>query len=87
LHGLVGGRITGILTPKFEVTIGGDVGGWGTGSQIDYQAFGLLGHRIKPALTLQAGYRYLYFDYRRNTGSLLDAATSGVIFGISITLK
>ena len=84
---VVGGRITGILTPKVEVTIGGDVGGWGTGSQIDYQAFGLLGYRIKPALALQAGYRYLYFDYRRSTGSFVDTATSGVIFGVSIALK
>jgi hypothetical protein len=32
---VVGGRITGILTPKFEVNIGGDVGGWGAASQID----------------------------------------------------
>lgn len=84
---VVGGRITGILTPKVEVTIGGDVGGWGTGSQIDYQAFGLLGYRIKPAVALQAGYRYLYFDYRRSTGSFIDTATSGVIFGVSIALK
>jgi hypothetical protein len=84
---LVGGRITGILTPKVELTIGGDVGGWGAGSQIDYQIFGLLGYRIKPALALQAGYRYLYFDYRRASGAFLDNTTSGVVFGVSITLK
>jgi hypothetical protein len=84
---LVGGRITGILTPKVGVTVGGDVGGWGVGSQIDYQAFGLLGYRIKPALALQAGYRYLYFDRRRASGAYLDVATSGVLFGVSITLK
>jgi hypothetical protein len=84
---LVGGRITGIPMPKVEVTIGGDVGGWGAGSQIDYQIFGLLGYRIKPALALQVGYRYLYFDYRRVSGAFLDTATSGVLFGVSITLK
>ena len=84
---LVGGRITGILTPKVEVTVGGDVGGWGVGSQMDYQVFGLLGYRIKPALALQAGYRYLYFDRLRASGTYLDVATSGVIFGVSITLK
>jgi hypothetical protein len=84
---LVGGRITGILTPKVGVTIGGDVGGWGAGSQIDYQIFGLLGYRIKPAMALQVGYRYLYFDYRRVSGAFLDTATSGVLFGVSITLK
>jgi hypothetical protein len=84
---LVGGRITGIPMPKVEVSIGGDVGGWGAGSQIDYQIFGLLGYRIKPALALQVGYRYLYFDYRRASGAYLDTATSGVLFGVSITLK
>ncbi len=84
---LVGGRITGILTPKVEVTIGGDVGGWGVASQIDYQVFGLLGYRIKPALALQVGYRYLYFDYSRSSGTYLDTATSGVLFGVSIALK
>jgi hypothetical protein len=84
---LVGGRITGILTPKVEVSIGGDVGGWGVGSQIDYQIFGLLGYRIKPAMALQVGYRYLYFDYRRASGAYLDTATSGVLIGVSITLK
>jgi hypothetical protein len=84
---LVGGRITGILTPKVGVTVGGDVGGWGVGSQMDYQIFGLLGYRIKPALALQVGYRYLYFDYRRASGAYLDTATSGVLFGVSITLK
>jgi hypothetical protein len=84
---LVGGRITGILTPKVEVSIGGDVGGWGAGSQMDYQIFGVLGYRIKPALALQVGYRYLYFDYRRVSGAFLDTATSGVLCGVSITLK
>jgi hypothetical protein len=84
---LVGGRITGILMPKVTVSIGGDVGGWGVGSQIDYQVFGLLGYQIKPALALEVGYRYLYFDYRRAAGGYLDTATSGVIFGVSITLK
>ncbi|MGC2526411.1 MAG: hypothetical protein WA639_01590 [Candidatus Acidiferrum sp.] len=84
---VVGGRITGILLPKVEVTVGGDVGGWGVGSQIDYQAFGLVGYRIKPALALQVGYRYLYFDYRRSSGTYFDTATSGVLFGVSITLK
>jgi len=84
---LVGGRITGILTPKVELTIGGDVGGWGAGSQIDYQIFGALGYRIKPALVLQAGYRYLYFDYRKSSGFFVDNTTDGAFFGVTINLK
>lgn len=84
---LVGGRITGILTPKVELSVGGDVGGWGAGSQIDYQFFGALGYRIKPALVLQAGYRYIYFDYRRSSGFFVDNTTDGAFFGVTITLK
>jgi hypothetical protein len=83
---LVGGRIRAALSPKVSVTIAGDVGGWGAGSQLDYQAVGLLGYRIKPSWTLQAGYRYLYVNYR-SEGVIFDAATSGVMFGVSVNLK
>jgi hypothetical protein len=76
---LVGGQILGALTPKVRVAIGGDVGGWGTGSQLDYQIFGLLGYKIKPKWTLQAGYRYLDVNYRSTT--VYDAATSGIVLG------
>jgi hypothetical protein len=34
---LVGGRILANLSPKISVSMGGDVGGWNTGSLIDYQ--------------------------------------------------
>jgi len=82
---LVGGRILAALSPKVTVTIAGDVGGWGAGSELDYQLAGLLGYRIKPSWTLQAGYRYLYVNYR--SGIIFDAATSGVMFGVSLNLK
>ena len=82
---LVGGRIQAALSPKVSVTIAGDVGGWGAGSEMDYQVAGLLGYRIKPLWTLQAGYRYLYVNYRSSI--IFDAATSGAMFGVSINLK
>ena len=58
---------------------------WGTGSQLDYQIFGILGYQIKPKWTLQAGWRYLDVDYRSNT--IFDVAMSGVLFGVTINLK
>jgi len=82
---LVGGRILGVLTPRASLSIGGDVGGWGTGSQLEYQVFGLLGYKIKPKWTLQAGYRYLDVNYRSN--AVFDAAISGIMLGVSINLK
>jgi len=83
---LVGGRIDAALSSKVVVNISGDVGGWGAGSQLDYQVVGILGYRIKPKWTLQAGYRYLDVNYRSG-GSILDTATAGALFGVSIAVK
>ncbi len=84
---VVGGRIQVFLTPKIGVTILGDVGGWDTGSQLEYQVGGLIGYRIKPALSLEVGYRYLYVDYRNGRGAVFDVTTEGVLFGVTINLK
>jgi hypothetical protein len=86
---VVGGRIETALSPKAGFTVAGDVGGWGTGSQLEYQVVGLFGYKVKPKWTLQAGYRYLYVDYEKGGGrdAFITAATSGVIFGVTITLK
>ena len=83
---LVGGQIQTALGPKVELTVLGDVGGWGVGSQLDYQIVGLLGFKIHRAVTLQLGYRYLDVDYRNN-GFLYDAATSGALIGLTFHLK
>ena len=83
---LVGGRILANLSPKILVTIGGDVGGWGAGSQLDYQFGALLGFRIKPSVVLQAGYRYLSVDYRSG-GTIINLITSGAVLGATFTLK
>jgi hypothetical protein len=84
---LVGGRIQLALSPKVTVNILGDVGGWNTGSKLEYQVVGLLGYRIKPALTLQAGYRYLNLDYSGKQGRVFNITTAGVLFGATLNLK
>jgi hypothetical protein len=83
---LVGGRITAPLSPKIEALIAGDVGGWGAGSQLDYQIVGLLGYRLKTKYILQVGYRYLDVDWRSG-GNVFDTATSGFLFGVTINFK
>lgn len=84
---LVGGRIVLALSPKIVVNILGDVGGWNTGSKLEYQVAGFLGYRIKPALTLQAGYRYLNVDYPGKRNLVFNATTAGVMFGATLDLK
>jgi hypothetical protein len=83
---LVGARMEAMLAPKVEATIAGDVGGGGVQSQLAYQIAGALGYRIKPKLTLQAGYRYMFFDYRPG-GSSISIAMSGIMVGATIKLK
>lgn len=83
---LVGGRIQVALTPRIAINVLGDVGGWGTGSQLDYQVAGILGYKIKPTWTLNAGYRYLYVDYR-GASTTINLVTSGILFGITMNLK
>jgi hypothetical protein len=83
---VVGGQIELAPSPKLVVTILGDVGGWGTGSQLEYEVVGLLGYRIKPKWIVQAGYRYLFVDYRSG-GSIVNLFTSGAVVGVTINLK
>jgi hypothetical protein len=83
---IVGGRIQGALSSKLLVTVLGNVGGWGTGSQLDYEVAGLLGYRIKPNMTLQAGYRYLSVDYR-NAGFVFNVFCPGAMVGVTIAVK
>jgi hypothetical protein len=86
---LVGGRIEMALTRKTVFTVAGDVGGWGTGSQLEYQVVGLLGYKLKRNLALQGGYRYLYFDKTKGgtAAAYADAAFSGILLGATLNLK
>ena len=84
---IVGGRIQLALSPKIVVNILGDVGGWNTGSKLEYEFAGFVGYRIKPALTLQAGYRYLNLDYQGSRGNVFNMTTDGAILGLTINLK
>lgn len=86
---LVGGRIESPLSSKFVATVFGDVGGWGTGSQLEYQVGGVLGYKVNETATLQAGYRYLAVDYRGGgvRQPVFDGHLSGVVLGVTFNLK
>jgi hypothetical protein len=82
---LVGGRIGVFLSPRIIVNILGDVGGWGSGSQLEYQWAGLVGYRMNARWALHVGYRYLYVDKRDDAD--FKATTAGVMLGITLDLK
>jgi len=74
------------LGQKASLTLLGDVGGWGSGSQLEYQFAPLLEYKLSSRWTLGAGYRYLFVDYR-TAQFLWNTVTSGVIFGATYKWK
>ncbi|MGC2111185.1 MAG: hypothetical protein WA655_16840 [Candidatus Korobacteraceae bacterium] len=84
---IAGGKIEMALSPKALITITGDAGGGG--SDLDYQVAGLLGYLVGKKCVLQAGWRYLYVNYRTNPPALFvyDAHMSGALLGVTFNLK
>jgi hypothetical protein len=73
------------ISPAFYLTARGDIGGFGIGSDLTWQAYGALGCQLSRSVFAEAGYRYLYIDYHKN--GLIDEvamrgfqATIGIIF-------
>lgn len=87
VDGVAGGKFEFALSPKASITVAGDAGGGG--SQLDYQAVGVLGFRISRIAILDLGYRYLYVNYLGNLPAsvLLNAHTSGAVLGVTFNLK
>lgn len=83
---VAGGRFQVFLTPKAILTIGGDAGGGGSGTRLDYQVVGLLGYKLKR-MTLEGGWRYLVIHKNHTGESFIDLAMTGVVLGVVIPLK
>jgi hypothetical protein len=81
-----GARFQVFLAPKVLLTIGGDAGGGGSGTRLDYQVVGLLGYKLKR-VTLQGGWRYLVIHKKHTGQAFVDMAMTGVVLGAVIPLK
>ena len=81
VDGLGGAKIELALSPKVGITIAGDAGGGG--ANIDYQAVGLMGFKVKPNIALALGWRYLDVDYHGNHQFIYDLAQTGPILGFA----
>jgi len=72
------------LNQAFYLTAKGDIGGFGVGSKLTYQAYGALGCQITRNIFSEVGYRYLFVNYQQN-GFLYDIDQKGaqVVVGIN----
>lgn len=83
---IVGGNVTLPLGKKLSFNARGDVGGFGAGSDLTWQAFPYLGWQISKSFSLQAGYRWVYTDYETGRGLKrfkYDILTQGPQVGFS----
>jgi hypothetical protein len=62
-------RYSAALTPRFGVSVYGDIGGFDTGSRLAWQAMGSVDYQVSAGTTLRAGWRYLTFDKSRGNNS------------------
>jgi outer membrane protein OmpA-like peptidoglycan-associated protein len=82
VDGLGGGRFILPFGEKAAMTVAGDAGAGG--SNLDYQAVGLLNFNLNPKFGMALGWRYLYEDYRPTTNEFVYNPTmSGPVAGFS----
>ena len=79
----VGLRARYNLSEAFYVTAKGDVGGFGAGSQVSAEAIGAVGCQITRRVWAEAGYKYLYVDYRRG-GFVYDISNGGALVTVGV---
>lgn len=60
----------------------GDVGGFGVGSDVTYQAIAGVAWEFAKGFKAKAGYRYLYQDYKDDKGFIWDMAAHGFYIGM-----
>lgn len=60
-----------------------DIGGFGAGSDLTYQAIAGVNWQLSETFTAKAGYRYFYQDYENN-GFVWDMTAQGMYAGLGI---
>ena len=78
---VLGVRLGVNFTKAFFLTALGDVGGFGAGSDLTWQAFAGVGYRFNPRWSVTAGYRALAVEFERG-GFELDVIMHGPVVGL-----
>jgi hypothetical protein len=76
-------RMKADLGGGWSVTLAGDVGGSGGGSDLTWQLLGTVNYQMSDRVSLRAGYRELSADYQ-NDGFVYDVRMRGPVLGLSM---
>lgn len=83
---ILGAQVGLPLGKKFSFNFSGDIGGFGVGSDLTWQAYPYFDWQFAKCASLQLGYRFLYTDYESGSGATLfkyDILTSGPQVGFT----
>ena len=83
---IVGANLSLPLGKNYTFNVRGDIGGFGVGSDLTWQAFPYFGWQFARWGSLQAGYRWLYMDYENGSGPSrfkYDMLIQGPQFGVT----
>jgi hypothetical protein len=81
LDPFIGGRVGLDLSEKWFLSVRGDIGGFGVGSELIWDVTASLGYRLSKRATLAFGYRHLDVDYEDGRFEF-DAQFSGPYVGL-----
>ena len=81
----IGLRLLAELTPKLSLSVRGDIGGFGVGSDFSWNASAIFGYSFSEMISVWLGYRALGVDYEDGSGPdkfAYDVTMSGPIVGL-----
>lgn len=81
---IVGFRARHHFNDWFYSTVRADIGGFGVGSDLEWQVYAALGFNLSKHTTLELGYRHMDVDYTSG-GFTFDAALSGAVLALGYT--
>lgn len=76
---IVATRISAPLASKTNLSLYGDIGGFGIGSHLTWQGIATVNYQISRKMNAGLGWRYFKINYKDNDGFLYDVAQSGPI--------
>ena len=82
---VIGARYTWPFSEQWSVTLRGDIGGFGVGSDFAWQGAATLRWQSSPRFGVLAAYRYIYADFEDGSGSdffKYDMAMHGPALGV-----
>lgn len=80
---VIGARVIVPFAQQWSMVLYGDVGGFGIGSDLTYQAIAGINWQFSKHFSAKAGYRYLYQDFE-DAGFVWDMAAHGPYLGVGI---